>query len=165
MTKQTKQSSREVVREVRIDAKPETVFAFFTDPKMHLRWMGVEATLDPRPGGAYRVNCTGTDIASGEYVEVTPHSRIVLRWGWEGEGHPLPPGSSTVEFTFTPDGDGTLLRLVHRDLPDELVESHGEGWDHFFERLVIVAPGGDPGPDPWATPREEKAGDAAAAQG
>lgn len=154
------QGSKELVREIHIDAKPETVFAFFTDPKMHVRWMGTEATLDPTPGGVYRVNCTGSDTAAGQYVEVVPHSRLVLTWGWEGEGHPCPPGSSTVEFTFTPDGEGTLLRMVHRDLPDELVDGHGEGWDHFFERLVIAAPGGDAGPDPWVSVEAKAEADA-----
>jgi len=34
-----------------MDASPETVFAFFTDPEKLTRWLAVEATLDPRPGG------------------------------------------------------------------------------------------------------------------
>ena len=42
-----------VEREVRIAARPETVFAFFTDPVKMLRWKGISATLDPRPGGIY----------------------------------------------------------------------------------------------------------------
>ncbi len=86
-----------VVREVRINAKPETVFPFFTDPAKMLRWKGVDAMLDPRPGGIYRVNVTGRNVARGEYLEVTPYSRVVFTWGWEGETIPVPPGSSTVE--------------------------------------------------------------------
>ena len=39
-------------REIQIDAKPETVFALLTNQEEHLRWMGVEATIEPRPGGA-----------------------------------------------------------------------------------------------------------------
>jgi uncharacterized protein YndB with AHSA1/START domain len=44
-----------VEREVRIDARPETVFACFTDPALLVGWKGLEATLDPVPGGIYRV--------------------------------------------------------------------------------------------------------------
>ena len=113
-----------------------------------LEWQGIEATLDPRPGGVYRCNVTGNDIALGEFVEVVPHSRVVFTMGWEGEGHPVPPGSTTVEITLTADGDGTLLRLVHRDLPAAAVEGHTEGWTHYLARLVVVAAGGDPGRDP-----------------
>jgi len=64
--------------------------------------------------------------------------------------NPVPPGSSTIEIELTPDGDGTRLRFVHRDLPsDEAAASHGHGWDHYLERLATAAPGGDPGEDPW----------------
>jgi uncharacterized protein YndB with AHSA1/START domain len=34
-----------------IDASPETVFSFFSDPGRWLSWQGVTAEIDPRPGG------------------------------------------------------------------------------------------------------------------
>jgi uncharacterized protein YndB with AHSA1/START domain len=139
-----------VEREVRINAKPETVFAFFTDPVKMIKWKGVDAALDARPGGIYRVNVTGAAVVTGEYVEVTPYTRIVFTWGWEGDGHPVPPGSTTVEVTLTPDGDGTVLRLRHSGLTGESMLQHTEGWEHYLPRLVIAAAGGDAGPDPWA---------------
>ena len=40
-----------IVREIDIDASPETVFAFFVEPEKLTRWLAVEAELDPRPGG------------------------------------------------------------------------------------------------------------------
>ena len=43
-----------------------------------VQWKGVDAALDPRPGGLYRVNVTCRETAIGEYVEVTPYSRIVF---------------------------------------------------------------------------------------
>ena len=67
-----------VEREVRIAARPETIFPFFTDPAKMVRWKGVHATLDPRPGGIYRVDVTGRDVARGEYVEVVPYTRVVF---------------------------------------------------------------------------------------
>jgi uncharacterized protein YndB with AHSA1/START domain len=39
------------MKEVRIGASPETVFAFFTDPEKLTRWLYDGATVDPRPGG------------------------------------------------------------------------------------------------------------------
>jgi len=58
--------------------------------------------------------------------------------------------SSTIEIELVPEGVGTVLNFTHRDLPSaEASESHSKGWDHYLERLAIVAPGGDPGPDPW----------------
>lgn len=140
-----------VEREIRIAARPDIVFGYFTDPVKMLRWKGVSAELDPRPGGLYRVNVTGREIARGEYVEITPYSRIVFTWGWEGEGSLIPPGASTVEVNFVFDGKGTLVRLVHRDLPIGAGGEHAEGWEHYLPRLAVAASGGDPGPDPWAS--------------
>lgn len=139
-----------VDQEVRIKAKPETVFPFFTDPSLITRWQGVSAELDPRPGGIYRVSVQTQRVALGRYVEVTPYSRVVFTWGWEGPDSPIPPGGSTIEVTFTPDGDDTILRFRHSGFPNkEARDAHDEGWIHYLERLTIAAPGGDPGPDPW----------------
>ena len=67
--------------EVRISAPAETIFAFLVDPQKMLRWKGVEATLEPVPGDAYRVNVTGTAIAVGEYVSIEPPNRDVFMLG------------------------------------------------------------------------------------
>lgn len=73
-----------ITREIRVAARPETVFAFLTDPAKMVRWMGGRVELDPRSGGVYRVEINTRDIARGEYVEVVPHRRVVFTWGWEG---------------------------------------------------------------------------------
>ncbi len=139
-----------VEKEVRIATRPEVVFEFFTDPLKMIRWMGVDAMLDPQPGGAYRINVTGRDIAVGEYVEVVPYTRIVLTWGWENS--PIGPGSTRVEVSFTPDGDGTVVRLRHSGLAGEAALQHAEGWDHFLPRLAMAAVGEDPGPSALVHP-------------
>ena len=135
-----------IEREVRIDATPEDIFPFLTDASKMVRWKGRSASLDPRPGGIYRVDMNGTNIARGEYVEVTPNSRVVFSWGWEGENSVVAPGSSRVEITLTPDGDGTIVRLRHSGLPEDQRDAHLEGWTHYMARLVVAGAGGDPGP-------------------
>jgi uncharacterized protein YndB with AHSA1/START domain len=136
-----------VEHEIRIDASPQTVFEFFIDPEKMTRWKGIGARLDARPGGEYHVDVTHNDVAVGRYVEVDAPRRIVFTWGWEGDEH-VPPGSTTVEVTLTPDGDGTLVRLIHRDLPAPAAGEHLEGWKHYLGRLAVAASGGDAGPDP-----------------
>ena len=135
-------------REIRIAARPEIVFAFFTDPARMIRWKGMSATLDARPGGLYRVNINGRDVVRGKFVVVTPHSRIVFTWGWEGS--PLPPGATTVEVSLAPDNGATIVRLRHRGLPPDMLSLHESGWDHYLPRLAALAEGRDPGPDPRA---------------
>jgi uncharacterized protein YndB with AHSA1/START domain len=137
-------------RQIRISARPEIVFSFFTDPVKLIRWKGVRAELDPRPGGIYRVEINERDIVLGKYVEIVPFTRIVFTWGWEGENSPLPPGSTTVEIDLIPDGEGTIVRLRHLGLPPELRDVHAQGWDHFLPRLGQAAAGQQPGADPWS---------------
>jgi uncharacterized protein YndB with AHSA1/START domain len=137
----------ELVREIMIDATPETIWPFLTEAGRHVEWDGTVAEIDPRPGGVYRVLVAGEFQSAGEYVEVVAKEKIVFTFGWEQEGHPIPPGSTTVEITLHPEGDKTRLRLVHRDLPDDAISDHTQGWDHYLGRLAVAATGGNPGPD------------------
>ena len=137
----------ELIREVVMDASPATIFPFLTDPAQHVRWMGTEAELDPRVGGAYRVLALGKNPGVGEFVEVVPDRRVVFTFGWDQPNHPIPPRSTEVEITLIPDGTKTRVRLVHRGLPDDAVSDHNSGWGHYLDRLAIVAAGGVVGPD------------------
>jgi uncharacterized protein YndB with AHSA1/START domain len=138
-------------RTLTIDASPETVWEFLVDPEKLMRWKGINADLDTKPGGIFRCEVIPGHIARGEYVEIDKPNRIVFTWGWDGnEG--VPPGSSTIEIELAPEGDGTSLHFVHKDLPNaEAVASHAHGWDHYLPRLETAAAGGDPGEDPWVT--------------
>lgn len=140
-----------VEQEIRVEAEPEVVFHFFTDPELLVRWMGVGATLDPRPGGVFSLNTMDDYFIEGEFVTVEPHRRIVFTWGfgdYPGEpDNPFPPGSSTVEVELVPDGEATIVRLRH-ELPGHLADFHALGWENYLSRLAIAAAGGDPGPDP-----------------
>lgn len=133
-----------------IAASPDIVFPYFTDPDRYVQWMGTEATLDATPGGTYRVYLRPGVEALGEFVEVDPPRRLVFTWGWVD--HPVVgPGSTRVEVLLEPDGDGTLVRLLHHDLPGpEAASEHREGWQLYLARLTTVTAGEDPGPDPNA---------------
>ena len=146
-----------VVREIRITASPEIIWSFLVEPEKVTKWEAVAATLDARPGGEMRLDMHGDrDIAIGEYRVVQTFERLSFTWGWDGnEG--LPPGSTLVEITLTPDGQETVLRLEHSELPtEEAATRHGEGWTYYLGRLEVAAPGGDPGPDASAGPQPEE---------
>ena len=65
------------------------------------------------------MNVRGDGFASGRFVEIEPDRRVVITSGWEMPGNPVAPGSSIVEIDLVPDGGETIVRLIHRDLPDE----------------------------------------------
>jgi uncharacterized protein YndB with AHSA1/START domain len=139
-----------IVKETFIEASPQIVFEFLTDPAKMIRWMGIRAEIVPKPGGIYFLDPNGVDTIRGSYVEVVPHSKIVFTWGYDKPGHSIPPGSTLVEITLTEQGTGTRLRLVHRNLSGDAREKHGFGWDHYLARLKTISEGGNPGADPFA---------------
>jgi uncharacterized protein YndB with AHSA1/START domain len=144
-------SSTTIQRDVKIEADPATVFAFLTDPQRLMRWMGVSATLEPRPGGLYLVDVNSGHIAQGEFKEVLPVSRLAYSFGWQGNDT-VPPGSSLIEIDLEPQNGGTMVHFSHSGLPAHTVPAHAEGWTHYIGRLAIAASGRDPGPDPWHNP-------------
>lgn len=130
-----------VIREIDIDASPETVFEFFVDADKLIRWLAVDATTDPRPGGVCDQVHVGDEAGQGPwhmrgtFREVDPPARVVFTWGFVEPEVGIPVGSSTVEVTLQPTGSGTRVRLVHRGLPDAEVEPHSKGWYEMLERL------------------------------
>ena len=139
---------------IRIAAPPEVVFSFFTDPVKMVQWKGMDAALDPRPGGIYRVTM-GDDgpVMSGAYVELEPYERLVFLFGWEDGRHSMAPSSTRVEVTLTPEGHGTRVILRHLELPTtEAIDQHQQGWVHFLGELArVVVPGAGHGaPEPEA---------------
>jgi uncharacterized protein YndB with AHSA1/START domain len=140
-----------VTYEVVVPAAPDEVFRWFVEPDLLVRWIGVQATLEPRPGGSFRFEIAAGEWCTGSYVEVVPGRRVVFTWGWESGAIPVPPGSSTVEVDLLAHGEGTRVCLVHRGLAPEWRPLHAEGWSRFLPRLAAVVAGRDPGPDPSRT--------------
>ena len=142
--------------EHRVVGTPDEVFEYFVDPEKFRRWQGVDVELDPRPGGAFHISSVPDVWTRGSYVVVDRPERIVITWGFESKGPSLPRGlaqvsvaSSTVEFSFTADGDDTIIRVRHSGLPTrEARWAHEQGWRIYLPRLEILRAGEDPGEDP-----------------
>jgi uncharacterized protein YndB with AHSA1/START domain len=133
---------------VHVDARPERVFAYFTEPEAMVRWMGDYALLDATPGGEFSVDVNGVPVR-GRYLEVEPPHRLLISWGHAGSER-LPPGASTVEVRLTAVGTGTQVEIVHSGLPEPEAAGHARGWRHFLDRLAVAGAGRDAGRDPWA---------------
>lgn len=138
---------------VHIEAQPETVFSYFTDPAKYVQWMGSTARIVPEPGGEYWVHMRDGVEAAGKVVEIDPPKRVVFTWGWVADSA-VPPGSSQIEVTFQSDKHGTLVTLRQHGLPSaEQSDHHQRGWELYLSRLALCAAGREPGPDPNAGSR------------
>ena len=122
---------------VRIAARPETIWTYWTDPARLAEWWGTEAEVSLEPGGLFRVVMESGPVMRGTFVELDPPHRLVFTFGWEqNEGQPLAPGTTRVEVTMTPDGGETVVLLRHLEMPTTHAADHEKGWRHFVgERL------------------------------
>jgi uncharacterized protein YndB with AHSA1/START domain len=133
-----------------IAATPDRVFDYFVKPELLVRWMGDSARLEATSGGLFSVDINGV-LIRGRFVRIERPTLIEITWGQAGN-EAMPPGATTLLVTLEARGDCTRVRLEHSGLVPAEAKKHAVGWSHFIERLGIAAAGGDPGPDPWATP-------------
>jgi uncharacterized protein YndB with AHSA1/START domain len=133
-----------------LPAAPPEVFRAWTEPDLLAVWMTpvghAEATVDPRPGGSFRVVMRGegrTIEHVGEYLEFAPPRRLAFTWSSPYTGD----RPTKVTVTLEPARRGTALTLVHELLPPDAAESHRGGWGRMLERLAaVLGRGGSHGP-------------------
>ena len=128
----------------RLNARPEKVYAAWTDPEKLAQWWGpadtladsVRAEMDVRVGGRFRVSFKTGDgehhEVGGAYREVVPNQRLVFSWAW----HSTPERESLVTISLQGDSGGTLLTLHHEQFFDQAArDGHERGWTGTLERL------------------------------
>ena len=137
----TETDTNVVEQTLRIGARPETVWQYWTDPQQMCDWWGAAAELDPRPGGACRIEMGGGPVMVGEYLELVPYERIVFSFGWEPTdgAPPIAPGPSRVEVTLI---DGRRRHHPHpapHRHPRCARRPAPAGWSHFLPLLAAAA--------------------------
>jgi uncharacterized protein YndB with AHSA1/START domain len=105
-----------IERETVIDAPVERVWRLITEPEHVGRWFGdAGATIDLRPGGDMVIHWEEHGTSHARVVAVEPRERFSYRWAPfadPGGEEPVEGNSTLVEFTLTPEGDATRLRVV-----------------------------------------------------
>lgn len=114
-----------VIKELTVTASPQHAFDVFTRsmgkwwPKSHSTNASpiAEIILEPHEGGRWGER--GEDGSACDWGHVLvwqPPERLVLAWQLDADFKFDPRLSTEVEVTFVPEGDGTRVRLVHRQL-------------------------------------------------
>ncbi|RYE51602.1 MAG: hypothetical protein EOP18_11965, partial [Rhizobiaceae bacterium] len=124
-----------------IHARQEDVFRYFTEPDAIVAWMGDEASVDPRPGGAFILRFHDK-VVEGRYVEVDFPRRLIIGWGRRGSAT-FPPHASRLEVVLESEDLGTRVTIIHHGLPLDEQARHAQGWRHYLGRLERVAAGQD----------------------
>jgi len=70
----------------------------------------------------------------GEFVEVKPYSRVVMKWrlrSWKPESH-----FSTVEMEIEQNRDDTTLRMKQKRVPSSAVDTTKQGWKVYYWEAI-----------------------------
>lgn len=114
-----------IEREIIIDAPRERVWNVLTQPEHVAKWFGDSAEMDPQPGGKMLFGWSGHGSYHALVERYEPPGFFSYRWARD-TGEPVGRGNSTlVEFTLTPDGEGTRLLVVESGF-DSLAVSEQE---------------------------------------
>lgn len=128
-------------------APAERIYRAFLEPAALAKWLpphGFTASvahLDARVGGSFRmsfINFSGGDSHSfgGEYLELTPYSRIRYTDRFDDPGL---PGLITVTVDLIPVSCGTDLKITQEGLPDVIpAEACHLGWQESLLQLAAL---------------------------
>jgi uncharacterized protein YndB with AHSA1/START domain len=141
-----------IERETTIEAPVERVWELLTRAEHVGRWFGdAGAEIDLRPGGEMVMHWRDYGSSRARIETVEPQRRFGYRWAPfkdPGGAEPVAGNSTLVEFTLTPDGDATRLRVVESGFAalacsDEQraknLEGNTEGWASELGELAEYA--------------------------
>lgn len=114
-----------------LPASPDEIYEAWLDSRGHSEMTGGEARQSDRIGAEVSA---WDDYISGRNVELVPGERIVQSWRTKNftDEHE----DSTITVTLEEVADGTLLTLVHSNVPDGQTSYERDGWQtHYFEPM------------------------------
>lgn len=108
-----------------------------------MKWWGPgncgdhRVTTDLRVGGRFSVGFRTLDNGedhqvSGVYREVVQNEKLVFTWAWQS----TPERESLVTVTIKPDGEGSILTLLHEHFfYESAATGHSRGWNASLDKM------------------------------
>lgn len=127
-----------------VKAPVARVFEAWTRAEQLSRWLcpdpnaRVEASVDCRPGGRFRVvmhmSTGAVHTVVGVYRVVHAPSHLAFTWDWEEPAAHM--GDTLVQVDLASVADGTSVTVTHTGFPsDEACAMHDQGWRACLVRL------------------------------
>ena len=109
-------------------AAPEDVYNALTNKNMIEIWTGEDAIMNEIPGTEFSL---WDGSISGINIEFVKDSKIVQEWFF-GEQEE----KSIVTIKLHRDKKGTVMEVLHTNIPDEAYENISDGWqEDYFDAL------------------------------
>lgn len=106
---------------------PKKLYDDWLSSEAHSAFTGSPAEIDPEVGGKFTA---WEGYIWGETKELEPGKRILQTW--RTSEFPEDSPDSLVEITFESDKNGTLLTLLHTNIPAGQSDGYEEGWHDFY---------------------------------
>lgn len=113
-----------IYKEYRIKSRIEKVWDALTNPKTINLWSVAKAKMSEKVKDEFSL--WGGDMY-GKNVKVVKNSLLEQEWWVKGWEKP-----STVVFELSEDGEYTVVKLSHTDLPEDEIEEYSNGWDLYY---------------------------------
>jgi uncharacterized protein YndB with AHSA1/START domain len=143
-----------IERDILIEAPVDVVWRAVTEPSQISSWFSDAAEVDLRAGGEGTL--TWTDRATNKPATacitvqtIEPPHTFAFRWAYAEGVQPREGNSLLVEFTLTPEGENTRLRVIESGLQEmdwaeeqkaTYADEHTQGWiSHLSDLDAYVA--------------------------
>lgn len=138
-----------IEREIVVAAPAERLWEVLTRPEHIGRWFeGMDVEVDLRPGGAMVLTSQEFGKIQAIVDKVEPPHRFAYRWARHPDT-PVTEGTATsVEFTLTPEADGTRVRVAESGFTstdavkvdqERHAEANSQGWRQVLGSLQRYA--------------------------
>jgi len=107
-----------------IPAQPEEIYLALTNPATLQLWTGEPAEMSTVPGTEFSL---WEESIVGGNIEFEANKKIVQEW-YFGDQEP----TSIVTIKLHPHKQGTSVKLIHINIPDEIYEEMVEGWNNNY---------------------------------
>lgn len=119
---------RNVIRQsVVFPASAETLFDMYLDPGIHAAITGSPVRIGKEKGAeflAFNGALSGTILA-------TVRPRFIIQ-SWRSTHFKDDDPDSTLILTFSSEGEGGCIDLVHLDVPDHDYDGVHKGWENYY---------------------------------
>ena len=117
---------------VELPIQIEVLFHAWLDSTKHTSFTGSKAVIDPSIGGSFTA---WEGYISGKTLEMDSPNRILQ--SWRTTEFADSDADSKLEILLKSTSNGTLLTLIHTDIPDGQGELYREGWEEYYFRPML----------------------------
>jgi len=110
-----------------IPAKPSEIYEAWLSSEGHTAMTGSPAKVDGNVGGKFSA---WEGYIFGTTLELTLNQRIVQTWRTSEFRDDAP--DSHLEVLLEEVARGTKVKLIHRNMPEDQVDSYRQGWEDFY---------------------------------